>query len=171
MAAPSSILAWRIPVTEEPGGLQSMGLQSQTRLSDWTYTDTHKHTHITMNIHAEAADPYTASVSSVPKLQPRRPPLEQAQFILPRLPSVVTMVYGRDHMALSDGWWNVFPLFSVHLFMNGHVTQDWSMDCEQCLMGKLPCSWKLHWNASPLIFAKQCHVWMLLLELLVGGGH
>ena len=25
MAAPSSILAWEIPRTEEPGGLQSMG--------------------------------------------------------------------------------------------------------------------------------------------------
>ena len=25
MASPSSILAWRIPCTEEPGGLQSMG--------------------------------------------------------------------------------------------------------------------------------------------------
>ena len=30
MATHSSILAWRIPRTEEPGGLQSMGLQSQT---------------------------------------------------------------------------------------------------------------------------------------------
>ena len=27
MATPFSILAWRIPWTEEPGGLQSMGLQ------------------------------------------------------------------------------------------------------------------------------------------------
>ena len=27
MAAQSSILAWRIPQTEEPGGLQSTGLQ------------------------------------------------------------------------------------------------------------------------------------------------
>ena len=27
MATPSSILAWKIPQTEEPGGLQSMGLQ------------------------------------------------------------------------------------------------------------------------------------------------
>ena len=35
MAAHSSILAWEMPRTEEPGGLQSMGLQkSQTRLSD-----------------------------------------------------------------------------------------------------------------------------------------
>ena len=30
MATLSSILAWRIPWTEEPGGLQSMGLKSQT---------------------------------------------------------------------------------------------------------------------------------------------
>jgi hypothetical protein len=29
MATHSSILAWRIPWAEEPGGLQSMGLQSQ----------------------------------------------------------------------------------------------------------------------------------------------
>ena len=36
MAALSSILAWRIHWMEEPGGLQSMGSQSQTRLSDLT---------------------------------------------------------------------------------------------------------------------------------------
>ena len=37
MATHSSILAWEIPWTEEPGGLQSMGLQkSQTHLSDQT---------------------------------------------------------------------------------------------------------------------------------------
>ena len=30
MATHSSILAWKIPWTEEPGRLQSMGLQSQT---------------------------------------------------------------------------------------------------------------------------------------------
>ena len=35
MATHSSILAWRIPWTEEPGGLQTMGLQkSQMRLSN-----------------------------------------------------------------------------------------------------------------------------------------
>ena len=32
MATRSSILAWEIPWTEAPGGLQSMGLQSQTQL-------------------------------------------------------------------------------------------------------------------------------------------
>ena len=34
MATHSSLLAWRIPWIEEPGGLQSMGLQSRTQLSD-----------------------------------------------------------------------------------------------------------------------------------------
>ena len=36
MATHSSILAWRIPWMEEPGGLQSMESQSRTRLSDFT---------------------------------------------------------------------------------------------------------------------------------------
>ena len=35
IATPFSILAWEIPWTGEPGGLQSVGLQkSQTQLSD-----------------------------------------------------------------------------------------------------------------------------------------
>ena len=33
----SSTLAWKMPWTEEPGRLQSMGSQSWTRLSDFTY--------------------------------------------------------------------------------------------------------------------------------------
>ena len=32
VATHSSSLAWRIPWTEDPGGLQSMGSQSQTQL-------------------------------------------------------------------------------------------------------------------------------------------
>ena len=37
MATHSSILAWKIPWTAEPGRLQSMGSQSRTRLSDFTF--------------------------------------------------------------------------------------------------------------------------------------
>ena len=36
-ATHSSILAWEIPWTEEPGGLQSMGSQN-TQFSDWVRT-------------------------------------------------------------------------------------------------------------------------------------
>ena len=39
MATHFSILAWKIPWTEETGKLQSTGLQSQTRVSE------HAHTH------------------------------------------------------------------------------------------------------------------------------
>ena len=38
MAPRSSTLAWKIPWTEEPGRLQSMGSLSQTRLSNFTFT-------------------------------------------------------------------------------------------------------------------------------------
>jgi len=41
MAMDSSILAWRIPWTEEPGGLQSMGLQ---RVRHDQASNTHTHT-------------------------------------------------------------------------------------------------------------------------------
>ena len=38
MAPHSSTLAWKIPWTEEPGRLQSMGSLSQPRLSNFTFT-------------------------------------------------------------------------------------------------------------------------------------
>ena len=37
LATHSSTLAWRIPWTEEPGGLQSMGWQSQTQLTNYHF--------------------------------------------------------------------------------------------------------------------------------------
>ena len=40
MATHSSILAWKIPWTEEPGRLQSMVAKSWTRLSNFTFTFT-----------------------------------------------------------------------------------------------------------------------------------
>ena len=45
MATHSSIFAWKIPWTEEPGGLQSLG--SQRVGHDWA-TNTHTHTHTDM---------------------------------------------------------------------------------------------------------------------------
>ena len=38
MALHSSTAAWKIPWTEEPGTLLSVGSQSRTRLSDFTFT-------------------------------------------------------------------------------------------------------------------------------------
>jgi len=53
MATHFSILAWKIPWTEEPGSLQSMGSQKkQTWLSTHTHTHTHTHTYTHTHTHA-----------------------------------------------------------------------------------------------------------------------
>ena len=45
MAAHSSILAWRIPWTEEPGKLYSSWGHKESDMTEWlTHTDTHRHT-------------------------------------------------------------------------------------------------------------------------------
>ena len=56
MATHSSVLAWRIPRTGEPGGLPFVGLhrQSQTQLSDFTFT-----------FHFHALEKEMATLSSV----------------------------------------------------------------------------------------------------------
>ena len=63
MATHSSILAWRIPWTEEPGGLQSMG--SQWVGHDWatnTYTLSHHRSSVTgsKNLTRELRPPFPA---------------------------------------------------------------------------------------------------------------
>jgi len=58
MATYSSILAWEIPWTAEPGGLQSIELQSLTRLSNKTITNA-KHQEQT----ATATTPVSSLVS------------------------------------------------------------------------------------------------------------
>ena len=45
MAIHSSTLAWKIPWTEVPGGPQSMGSQSRTRLSYFTHVHGEGNTH------------------------------------------------------------------------------------------------------------------------------
>ena len=44
MATYSNILAWRVLCTEEPGGIQSMGLQ-RIDMTEWLTTHTHTHIH------------------------------------------------------------------------------------------------------------------------------
>ena len=49
------ILAWKIPWTEDPGGLQSMGLQSGTRLSTHTLNPSPKELSLTEEPDSTAA--------------------------------------------------------------------------------------------------------------------
>ena len=43
MATYSSTLAWRIPWTEEPGGLQSMGSEKELDMTEHTHTSDSPH--------------------------------------------------------------------------------------------------------------------------------
>ena len=51
MANHSSILAWRIPWTEESDGLQSMGNKELDMTEQLPHTDTHTHTHTHTHIY------------------------------------------------------------------------------------------------------------------------
>ena len=62
MAARSSILAWEIPWTEEPGWLQSMGSQSLTPLNDWA-----QHMGLRFSQATVRAPTLGAEVRSIPK--------------------------------------------------------------------------------------------------------
>ena len=65
MATHSSILVWRLPWTEEPGGLQSTGSQ-RTQLRDW-----HFHSSSAGLLPLEGPAPtYLLALSVIPLLQP-----------------------------------------------------------------------------------------------------
>jgi len=61
MATCSSILAWRTPLTEEPGGLQSTGCKESDR-SEWLTLSLH--VHIIMKIHVKEWEQKTDSGAS-----------------------------------------------------------------------------------------------------------
>ena len=73
MAIHSSILAWRIPWTEEPGGLQSMG--SQRARHDWARV--HAPTHILQGLgkrmHWWVAEPSSFSTIVSKQCHPHKP--------------------------------------------------------------------------------------------------
>ena len=71
MAPHSSTFAWKIPRTEEPGRLQSLGSLSWTRLSDFTFT-----------FHFHALEKAMATHSSV------------LAWRIPGMGSLVAAVYG-----------------------------------------------------------------------------
>ena len=51
MATHSSILAWRIPWTEEPGGLQFMGASKESDTAErLTHTHMYGHEHVYLNV-------------------------------------------------------------------------------------------------------------------------
>ena len=69
MATHSSILAGRIPWTEEPGGLQSMGSQRVGHdCNDLAYTHTHTYTHTNCPKEQWVIDRFMYSFTNIQRL-------------------------------------------------------------------------------------------------------
>ena len=68
MESHSSILAWEIPWTKEPGGLRSMGLQrvGHDRVTEHAHAHTHVHTH-TMYLFA-----HRRKIQEMPPMSPTK---------------------------------------------------------------------------------------------------
>ena len=69
MATHSSVLAWEIPWTEEPGGLQSMGSQGRTRLKQLinsSHSRASQVAKVVKNLSANTAD--TEEMGLIPEL-------------------------------------------------------------------------------------------------------
>ena len=50
MATHFSILAWKIPWTEEPGRATVHGVAKESDTTEYTHTHTHKHTHAALKL-------------------------------------------------------------------------------------------------------------------------
>ena len=119
MATHSSILAWKIPWTEAPRGLQSTG--SHTVKHDWAAEQTHTHTHT----HRGKTQPLLPQLSLAPSVK-----LKSGQF---SFPSPLIPLFSPDpfHYHLSPGcpqpptcllaskhFPNLSSLLSLGIFLN-----------------------------------------------------
>ena len=118
MATHSSILAWKIPWTEEPGRLQSMGSQSQTQLSDFTSlrANTYKWTwHFSVWVVLFSASTGCAAVLGALRICSQVSPLAQSWRVCAGLQKCV-----HGHLLnLLSAWsppWRVECMISVCLF-------------------------------------------------------
>ena len=65
MATHSSVLAWEIPWTEEPGGLQSMESQKESDMTKQLYNNKYTHTHIDFNVPTLTLRKLKSSISKI----------------------------------------------------------------------------------------------------------
>ena len=129
MTTQSSILAWRIPWTEEPDGLQSMGPQRVRHdWSDWAHTCTRMHMKVLRAIlHLLPLQNYSASRSSLVQwgelIRSSRKSIEQSQETLSLSPSSVLSNY-----VPLDNWLHLsepqFPICEMGTYPIGYYKNE-----------------------------------------------
>ena len=157
MATHSSTLTWKIPWMEEPGGLQSMGSQSQTQLGDFTLNFSY--------IRSLVAQMVVSSCNSgdpglIPGLE--RPPGEENGYALQysymefhgqrRLTGYSPWDFGVRHNWAT----NTFLVIYYNCFPGGSVGKDSSWNAGDCLQCRRTgfnlrkTSWRRKWQPSPV---------------------
>ena len=141
MATHSSILAWRISWTEEPGSLQSMGSQRvghnwATNTHAHTHTHTHTHTHSLTHSHCNLSQHF----SLLGQYQTIQKPLESSVLTgylwdLPTSQNAGLLQVG-DSMASETSWgprnlWGCLELF---------MRPPWILHASFCSLGTF-CTW------------------------------
>ena len=114
MATHSSILAWRIPWTEEPDRLQSMGSQSRTQLSDWART----HTGCDIAMHFDtiiAIKIINISVPPVPFCSELQPPLDSfwSHCLFHKMRAYKGQVHETEWLPMFCMFWTLCDCFLV----------------------------------------------------------
>ena len=123
MATHSSILAWEISQTEEPGGLQSMGLKRvrydwvlmHEYIHTYTYTCIHARTHAHTHTHTHTHGLARSKPKSYRQLK------ELCEDSLPKTPHPLTV--SCIHMHPSTAYKQILELYR---FRTSHVLEEWT---------------------------------------------
>ena len=151
MVTHSSILARRIPWTEEPGGLQSMRSQSQTRLNRLSM---HAHSRLTMSwwfqLNSEGTQPYVYMYPFSPKLPPIQAATQHwAEFhvLYGRSLLVIHFKYSSVYLSIPNSLTTPSPVHLGHC--NTFLVLDFIMFSPPCPL-KLPFAFIKEWREGLL---------------------
>ena len=151
MTTHSSIFAWRIPWTEEPGGLQSMG--SQRVGHDWTAN--------TLTSHRQSVSQSVQLLSRVWLFA--APWITQAELKVntgTRVWSEVSlaMLWDLGHIEPQSWLLMALPVLLSAASVNIHKS-CWVFIKPACSQSKIPTSW-LSYYPLPVVREKLCNGWM-----------
>ena len=148
LAPHSSILVWRIPWTEEPGGLQSMGLQRVGH--SWTA----EHAHKTSLLHE-----WIPRVLGYPPLFLSSNAVDCGGTMF--FPSFIKTSGILEHPCSGPHHCSDFPMplpSSLHALFGGSSVQTWSVGCVQW------CDLRAAGNPQPWVPSLESDCWELKCE-------
>ena len=147
MATHSSILAWRVPWTEEPGGLQSLGLQRV------------RHNLMTQHSTKNARGPlYSCIVLEGKELFHQSDLCKQPWFLVLEIFSVTTKIQQKQNKTTKqNNYLPLPPVCSGCTVCNFHYSDQalWRVSWPSCLTGTYKAYWSLLYCTTVLLLSKN----------------